>query len=306
MFGDFEIGVTRFTGAVAASAVLYAYMMARYGIRGILDMRRPWRVVAFVSFAVLGMFGGFRSMVIGFLGVFLFQFFLEGLHRTRLLPGMILVCAALMVGGISFSTKLPLTIQRALAFLPIRVDPMVRDSAESSSTWRLTMWKAVLPQVPQYLLMGKGLAMAQRDYNFAAQFGEDTIRADQWGAAMAGDYHNGPLSILIPFGIWGMLAFLWFLAGAFRVLWNNYRYGNPALQVLNTFLLATFTVRVLMYFVIVGGFTSDMVYFVGIVGFSVALNHGIARPVASPAMTEAVPVRNLATILPRHRPVLGR
>jgi hypothetical protein len=27
----------------------------------------------------------------------------------------------------------------------------------------------------------------------------------------AGDYHNGPLSILIPFGLFGMIAFLWLL-----------------------------------------------------------------------------------------------
>ena len=40
------------------------------------------------------------------------------------------------------------------------------------------------------------------------------------GAAMAGDYHNGPLSVLIPFGIWGLAAFVWLLVAGARFLYT--------------------------------------------------------------------------------------
>jgi len=168
------------------------------------------------------------------------------------------------------------------------------------------MWKAVLPQVPQYLLLGKGLALAQHDYNFTTQFAEDTLTEDQWGAALAGDYHNGPLSVIIPFGIWGMIAFVWFLVAGVRVLWHNYMYGDPELRIINTYLLGSFIVRVIIFWLIVGGLVSDMLYFASVLGLSVALNNGVARKVLVPVAAESLPVRNLATILPRHRPVLGR
>jgi hypothetical protein len=103
-----------------------------------------------------------------------------------------------------------------------------------------------------------------------------------------------------------MIAFLWFVVAGMKALWNNYRYGDAELRTINTFLLANFIVRVLMFFFIVGGLTSDICFFVGALGLSIALNNGVARRVAVPVAAEAKPVRNLATILPRHRPVLGR
>ena len=39
------------------------------------------------------------------------------------------------------------------------------------------------------------------------------------GAMLAGDYHNGPLSILMPFGMFGAIAFLWLLGAGLKVLY---------------------------------------------------------------------------------------
>ena len=73
------------------------------------------------------------------------------------------------------------------------------------------MWKALLPQVPPHLLLGKGYAISMEDFEM---MGRDvafrSVDASQQGLALAGDYHNGPLSVVIPFGIWGVIAFLWF------------------------------------------------------------------------------------------------
>ena len=97
-------------------------------------------------------------------------------------------------------------------------------------------------------------------------------------AMYAGDYHNGPLSVVIPFGIYGVVALLWFLAVGLRVLYHNYRFGDPALRQINGYLLAFFVARAIFFFFIFGTFFGELFYFTGMVGLSVALNHGEARP----------------------------
>lgn len=288
---ELEFGVTRFGGLGLAADAIFAFMLAKYGIRNIFNMNRPWRLLAFIGFAALGALGGFRSVMLSFLLVFTLQFFLEGLHRTRLFPTLILIVTIISACTIPFVSKLPFTVQRALAFLPLPIDPVARQSADVSSEWRLRMWKTLLPQVPQYFWFGKGLAMTQRDFDDAIQHGSIGDFEDQWGASLAGDYHNGPLSLIIPFGIWGLMAWIWFLAAGIRVLFRNYRYGDPALRTVNTFLLAAFIARMLMFWFIVGGFYLDFIYYTGILGLSVSLNGGVKQ--AEPATEEAAAQPNI-------------
>src|SRR4029077_2244465 len=139
--------------------------------------------------------------------------------------------------------------QRALAFLPLELSADARTDAEGSSEWRLEMWKGLLPQVPQHLLLGKGYAITQEDFQM---MGMDTsfrsADASQQGLALSFDYHNGPLSVVIPFGIWGFVAFCWFLWSTCWVMYSNFRYGDPALKTINTFLFADLIRHVLMFF----------------------------------------------------------
>jgi hypothetical protein len=99
------------------------------------------------------------------------------------------------------------------------------------------------------------------------------------GLALAGDYHNGPLSLIIPFGIWGVITFLWFLAASIKVLWANYKYGAPELHKTNTFLLSYFIAKSIFFLFVFGGFYGDLGAFVGLVGFAISLNGGVAKPV---------------------------
>jgi hypothetical protein len=289
--------IGRFSGIANASSVFFSFMLAKYGIRKILTIYHPWRCLLLIVFAFISLFGGFRSVFITLVGVFTFQFFLEGLHRTRL---MLVLATALILGGtlaFPFVRHLPYSVQRALAVLPlVEVDPIVRMDAEHSSEWRLNLWKALLPQVPKYLLLGKGFALTPGDYDYSLSNFTGAMQAtseDQSWAALAGDYHNGPLSVIILFGLWGAIAFIWFLATGFHVLYRNYRYGDPALKTINCFLFASFIVRTLTFFIIVGGIQFDLPMFAGYLGLSIALNGGVARrPASSESPTElALPVR---------------
>jgi hypothetical protein len=204
---------------------------------------------------------------------FFILFFVQKLWRTRIV--LVMACAvALMAAGIvAFSSKLPIPMQRVLSFLPlIEIDPLTRQTAESSTEWRLEMWKAALPLVPQYLFMGKGYVISP-DELFMAQQSAQMGNAGSWeGALLAGDYHNGLLSLVIPFGIYGLLAFSWFIVASIRLLRRYYTNGPPELRRINAFLLSLFMARILFFVFIFGSFQSELYYFTGIMGLAVSLN----------------------------------
>jgi hypothetical protein len=304
--GNIVLGSTRLSGLTGAGAALFCLMMARYGIQGLLLSGKPLRLIAFIAFGCAGLLGGFRSTLLFMLVCFGIQFFLEGLHRTKLLPVMVLAGVLMAALAVPFTSKLPFTIQRALAVFPVPIDAVARLDAQTSSEWRLRMWKAVLPQVPQYLLLGKGLALTRADFDSTNEraFETQAISGDQIGAALAGDYHNGPLSVVIPFGIWGAIAFVWFLLAGFRILLNNYRHGDPALRVINAFLLADFVTRVFMFFVVVGGLTTDMLHFGAVVGLSVSMNWGVAQQPTTTEETSGL-LQPLPGFPNRSRPAIG-
>jgi O-antigen ligase len=273
-------GMARFGGINMASLVVAYFLLARYGIRGLFNARAPWRIVLLLALIAASMLGGYRSFLIAFLLAFGIQFCLEGLHRTRLL--LVLLVGSILIAGVvlPFVQRFPSSIQRALAFLPVPIDPVVRQDAEASSNWRVELWKSILPQVPEYFWLGKGYVFTKQDYDYAINQYTGYIlpfsQEESW-AALAGDYHNGPLSVIIPFGVWGAAAFLWFLAAGWRVVYLNYRYGDPNLRIINSFLLAGFITRILIFMFIFGAFDGDMHFFVGYLGFSVCLNGGVCR-----------------------------
>jgi hypothetical protein len=125
-------------------------------------------------------------------------------------------------------------------------------------------------------------------------------------AQLAGDYHNGPLSVIIPFGAFGLAAVIWFWVASWRLLLHNCRHGPPELKVINTFLLAMFVTRIVQFIVIFGALATDLAYFVGIVGMSVALNGGLARATQAVPEVETSPtpqrVRGLRSPLPPPAP----
>jgi hypothetical protein len=288
---SFQVGTTRLVGTGFAGMALTNVLIARYGIRGIFLSGKLWRSVIFFIALCLVFLGGFRSALIMVALTFTLQFFLEGMHRTRLMPFFMIAVLAVMAATVPLASKLPFTFQRTLAFVPESVLHLTADArlaAQGSTDWRVEMWQALLPQIPTYLLLGKGYAIHSEDF---AAMGMDTAihnsadAADQ-GLAISGDYHSGPLSVILPFGIWGVIAFLWFIYVSMRVVYRNFRYGDPKLRTANTFIFTTYTVAVFTFFFIAGALNSEMQQFTALLGLSVAINQGVCR----------VPVRSVQNI----------
>ena len=267
--------------ANSATAIMI-FLVARFGLRGIFSLAHLFRLALFLGLFIISMMGGFRSAVAGNLLLMGLVFVMEGLHRTKLtavIAIFVLIAACLIV---PFSRDMPYNIQRALSFLPVDVDPLARADAVASTEWRQNIWRAVWPTVPYYLLLGKGYALSTTDFE---SMGNDTafklsaqVDASQEGLAISGDYHSGPLSTLIAFGIWGGISILGLMVGGLYVLYRNYKYGEPDLLIINSLLLAIHLQHIITFFFVFGGYDGDVGYFARIVGFSVALNWGVRGP----------------------------
>jgi hypothetical protein len=302
----FELGVTRLGGIAGAAAAFAFWLVGRYGLRGIFLSGKLWRPVLFIMASLLIFLGGFRIKILSYLVVLGLLFFLERLYRTRALLVFVMASGLVAAAIVPLAPHLPFTFQRSLAFLPLNLSQESRKSAEDSSQWRIDMWKALLPQAKAHLLLGKGYAISMEDFEF---MGRDTafrtVDPSQQGLALAGDYHNGPLSVVIPFGIWGVIVFLWFTFAGMRVMYCNYRYGDGSLRTINTFFWATYLYVFFRFLFVYGTMTGDVMSLASIIGFSIALNGGVCRP-APKTVPAQQPMVHPAKILPRARPAFQR
>jgi hypothetical protein len=302
-----EFGETRMGGVAFSACSVVFWMLARYGLRGIFMSGKLWRPLVFMLSFGLIFLGGFRSTILLMALIFVFQFFKEGLHRSRLLIPFLFVGVTAVALLIPLARHLPWTVQRSLAFLPLDIDPTARGDAEGSSDWRLNIWKALLPQVPEHLLLGKGYAISTETFNEV--MGGSTLDSSSFDAAnnplaLAGDYHSGPFSVVLVFGIWGTIAWLWFWWGSLRVLSANVKYGNPALRSINLLLYVAYIAKCIIFVFVFGAIQGDLGQFAGLVGLSVALNNGMCRP--APKTVQVSPPVVAAKTFPMPRPAFQR
>lgn len=296
----------RLTGFCFAAIAAVTFMVARYGLREIFSITKPVRLALFLGLFVLSLIGGFRSWMIYVVILLGAQFFLEGLHRTKFLIIVLLIGLFGTAALIPILPRLPYPIQRSFAWLPLPVDPVVQMDVEGSTRWRVNMWRVAVQELPRYIWLGKGYAIDPREAEITwtgwKRFGQE---AEFASAYLSQDYHNGPLSVIIPLGIWGVIGFVWFLAVGFRALYRNYKFGHPTLRTINAVLLAMFLAQTFKFMFIAGGFWSEFFWFTGIVGLSISLNGGVCKPVTETAVLEAQAAQ-AALAMPGLRPALSR
>jgi hypothetical protein len=273
--------IVRVAGLGIAANAAGFYLLMRHGFRGVIQ--KWWRVLLILGLLAAGALSGYRSHLVLFGAVVIVLFAVEGLFRSPVFPALLLggtLCLFLLM---PFSTQLPLSIQRTFSFLPIEVDSRVRVDAQSSLDWRWQMWRAVLPDLPKYIWLGKGYAQNPTEVYLAQQAALRGRAATYQGYILSGDFHSGPLSLYVPFGSFGVLAFLSFVIASIRALYLNFRHGDEDLRVINRFLFAYFVGHVLFFIFAFGVFSYQLCTFTGVVGLSVALNGGICRkPVTAP------------------------
>jgi hypothetical protein len=267
----------RIQGLAPACTAVLCFLLLNYGIRGLFSVTKPWRLVFLCLTIGASFFAGFRSAIALLFLVFAFQFYFEGLLRTRLFPIMVGLAIVGFVSLLLFANRMPFSVQRAVSFLPVNVDSEILASARGSSEWRFQMWAVVWKDAPRYLVIGKGYSIDPTEMELTKQAMRDGIIPSFEESMLAGEYHSGPLSVLIPFGVVGSVAFVWVLIAGFRVLNSNYRYGDARLRRINSVLLAYYLAYCVSFFFIFGAFNVQLFSFLGAVGLSVSLNGGVRR-----------------------------
>jgi len=288
--------IERFGGLGPAASGLLAFILTRWGIRRMFEWNKPWRWLLLIAVMVAGLFSGYRSLV-GFLfALFFIQFLIEGLWKTHLLPAMILLAMLVLAPALFFANKMPRAVQRSLAFLPLDINADVRADTDASSEWRFQIWRLVWPEVPKYLLLGKGYALDPVELDMTTLAARTGAISNYEEALYAGDYHNGLLSVLVPFGLLGLVAFFWLLGAGIKVLYCNHRFGDARLKQVNGVLLSYFLTQCVFFFFVFGALNVQLVAFLGILGISVSLNNGVCRKEAPKAVpTTAVSGLVMAT-----------
>jgi len=280
-----DVGLVRIGGLSAAALGILYYLLARHGLQGLLSFSAPRATLVFLAAIVLLPMGGFRSALVGAGLTMFLQFFVEGLHRTKYLAyalGLLILGGALLV---PLAPHLPLSVQRALSILPLNVDPVAKLDAKASSEWRFEMWRYMLPDLPNYFWVGRGLSMNLSDVYLAEHARMKGLARDFEAHMLAGNYHSGPLSLYVGFGMPGVVTFVWFLIVSTRLVYRNWRYGPPELRNVNSFILAYSIGHIPFFILVFGAFDTQMYHFTGPVALSVALNGGMrgpARPGESP------------------------
>lgn len=295
-------GFTRIGGLAPVSIALLSFALLRWGIRGVLEFTKPWRFILFAAAISASLFSGFRSSLLTILLLIFFQFFVEGLHRTRYLLIFSLSFIILAMVALPFANRLPMSVQRSLTVLPLDLDRAAVDAARGSTEWRLEMWRAIIPDIPKYLFVPKGYALDPKDMYFSQAHISVRVNAPYEPSLVAGDYHNGPLTLIIPLGIWGVIGFGWFCIAGYRVLYNNLKFGDPSIKNINRFLMAYFLGKIVFFIFVFGAFYLDLVSFVGAVALSISMNRGVAQPAAALARApQAAPFRSLPVLQPAYR-----
>ena len=152
---------------------------------------------------------GFRSKLIGFVAITV----IYGLFRSqsRIKYCVLMAVTGLLAWGaiILVVQQLPLGIQRAVSFVPgVKVSHEASFNAEGSVDWRVEIWKYCLEQAPQYLVLGRGSTFNAQET--ASGLGSHDIATfSPWFAFETRSYHSGPLTLLVDYGLAGLIVGIW-------------------------------------------------------------------------------------------------
>src|SRR6202000_2619619 len=80
--------IDRIEGLAPACTGAFCFLLGHFGIRGLFEWSKPWRLIFFAAALGGEFFAGFRSGLINLALIFGFQFYFEGLWKTRLLPAV--------------------------------------------------------------------------------------------------------------------------------------------------------------------------------------------------------------------------
>jgi hypothetical protein len=238
------------TGGLNTTLMMAALVVPAIRKRTLLS----WGLIAVAVY--LNLMSGFRGRMIG-QGVILFVWLV---YDSKNRQATFFKLAALGVLGwvvvLVILPVLPLAAQRALSFLPFVsehiTDPSVARTAQGSIDFRVDIWDMAWKEVPKYLLIGRGFSEDITQFAWLQRYWYQSVEFFYY----MHNYHSGPLSLLLDFGLAGLflgVAFMWKVS---RNAWTGVRRfcagRNDFISKYYAFLTIQFTYMCISFFLIFG------------------------------------------------------
>lgn len=247
--------VDRVAAAGLCAQSLLLAMLAVVPTRKLFQFRSIWTVFAVGAIITLSFLSGFRLMTVSLVLCLAIAILIQKtLNPPRVIMGVIIGLVGLLI-LYQVSDSLPRSMQRALSWLPgITISQVAAESAEGTVSWRLDLWHEAAKDIPQYFLLGKGFGFNGTEMTRIMMSDPNSI----YWALVSGAYHNGYLSLLLLFGIGGLVLGLWILVA---VVWRHWklvraRWNNPSLQRAHQAFFAFSAMSLIVYLTIYGDVAS--------------------------------------------------
>ena len=209
-----QLGETRMTGMQNAGISSVLALCAKYNPITLILPLYPHRVMMLAAAFGAIFLSGFRSVLLFAFVAFLLSSLLRGRSKDLwVATGGALLALALLISMQGNILQLPLTMQRALSWLPGDWNQEAVTDAEGSTQWRVEMWGWAWndDRVLRDRVWGQGFGLSIDDMNLIASSLEAGGRgssllggSDRESFMITGTFHNGPLSAIKYIGIVGL------------------------------------------------------------------------------------------------------
>ena len=192
---------TRFQTANIASQMIavYAFFLFPSSVDR-KENKKKFALLIIISFFLAGL-SGHRIAIFSISFFLLIRILLnKRIDVIKLIKkvGIILVLAYVIV--LLFVGVFPYSFQRSVSFLPfINVEESALTDASGSEDFRILIWRSVIDVIPKYFILGKGVTFSSDYFRWI----EGTEPGSIEDFVVTGNLHNGPLSLVISFGIFG-------------------------------------------------------------------------------------------------------
>jgi len=211
---DAQLGQTRMTGLLVAGVSSVLALSAKYGPSTLISPLYPGRFLMLLAAVGAILLSGFRSGLLFGMVILLFSAILRRQIKDLWVFASVLILLLTAVIATQGSiVQFPLTMQRALSWLPGDWNKDALADAQGSSQWRFEMWGWAWndERILQDRTWGQGFGLSLEDMNLVAA----SLMAGQGGSSLLGGsdrelfmitgmFHSGPLSAIKFIGVVGL------------------------------------------------------------------------------------------------------
>ena len=203
----------RIFGLEKTALPFFVAMCAYYAPATFISPLHPLRALALVVTFILVGLSGFRTSLLAMAGYMAVSTCLRARMRDFIPLAVVAMLGVMaLAGAVQSGVSVPLTIQRALTVLPLGWDAEAVKTAETTTTWRLDMWRDAWND-PNYFkdkVFGDGFGFTHQELmlfanQMAGMQGLTGVSNNYEMFIIRGSLHNGPLSSIRYGGFVGLI-----------------------------------------------------------------------------------------------------